>query len=154
MRTKGLTGWHIFAIIAGGFSIVIAVNMLLAFQAVRTNQSTIVDNSYVASQEFNRGLDEGRAQAELGWTVNASSMADALRIEARDAIGQPLSGLDIEASITKVLGSDPARTLHFQETGAGIYDAEALPDGRWVAEIRLHRGSQQYYLKKRFSGHD
>ena len=51
------------------FGVVIAVNLLMAHYAVSTFSGTVVDNSYVASQEFNGWLGAARAQRALGWTV-------------------------------------------------------------------------------------
>lgn len=66
-RTKRtLTGWHILAMFVGGFSIIVAVNLLLAYSAVRTFPGLETDSSYVASQSFNA---DRAAQDALGWDV-------------------------------------------------------------------------------------
>ena len=59
--TKPFTGWHMTAILVGFFSTVIAVNVYMAHAAISTFGGTVVDNSYVASQEFN------------GWRKNNNS---------------------------------------------------------------------------------
>lgn len=66
MRT--ITGWHVFGMFGFGFAIIIAVNLTLAYNAVRTFPGLEVKNSYVASQAF----DANRiAQTALGWDVSA-----------------------------------------------------------------------------------
>lgn len=150
--TRNFTGWHAFFLISGGFLIVAAVNALLAVMAVRTNQATVVDNAYVASQHFNAGLAAGRAQRQLGWTVTASTEAGQLRVKALDARGGPLAGLAGQVTLTHTLGAEPAQTRPLVDLGGGRYDAGALPDGRWIAEFRLDRGAQDYYLKQQFDG--
>lgn len=63
-----ITGWHVFGIFALGFGTIIAVNLTLAFNAVRTFPGLEVGNSYVASQSFDR---ERVAQEKLNWQVEA-----------------------------------------------------------------------------------
>lgn len=149
---RTFTGWHAFFIISGGFLIVVAVNALLAVMALRTNQATVVDNAYIASQNFNAGLAAGKAQQQLGWTVTARAGAGRLTLQAVDARGAPLSGLAGHVTLTHTLGTEPAQTLALADLGQGQYGAGPLPDGRWVAEFRLHRGAQTYYLRQQFDG--
>lgn len=63
-----ITGWHVLAVFVFGFSIIISVNLTLAFNAVRTFPGIEVKNSYVASQSFDR---DRTAQEALGWDVAA-----------------------------------------------------------------------------------
>lgn len=61
-------GWHVFGIFALAFGVIIAVNLTLAFNAVRTFPGLEVKNSYVASQSFD--VDRA-AQLALQWDVSA-----------------------------------------------------------------------------------
>ena len=63
--TRRFTGWHMTAIMFAFFGVVVSVNMLMATLATRTFGGTVVENSYVASQSFNRWLAEARAQDRL-----------------------------------------------------------------------------------------
>ncbi|WP_375175772.1 FixH family protein [Pseudooceanicola sp.] len=63
-----LKGWHVLAGFVGAFGIIIAVNLVMATQAIRTFPGLEVKNSYVASQEFNTRL---QAQEALGWDIYA-----------------------------------------------------------------------------------
>ncbi|QMU59391.1 MAG: nitrogen fixation protein FixH [Boseongicola sp.] len=65
---KPITGWHIFGLFVLGFGTIIAVNLTLAFNAVRTFPGLEVKNSYVASQSFEA---DRAAQNALNWTVSA-----------------------------------------------------------------------------------
>ncbi|SLN48676.1 FixH family protein [Pseudooctadecabacter jejudonensis] len=72
-----LSGKHVAAIFGLGFGTIIAVNMTLAFSAVRTFPGLEVRNSYVASQHF----DANRAaQTALGWDVAARLHGDTLTL--------------------------------------------------------------------------
>lgn len=68
MSGKELTGRKVLIITVSAFAVVIGINLTLAFQAVRTFPGLEVDNSYVASQQFDADRD---AQEALGWTVTA-----------------------------------------------------------------------------------
>ena len=63
------TGWHMTAIFVAFFGIVMAVNFYMARMAVGTFGGTVVDNSYVASQEYNSWLGAAARQDKLGWNV-------------------------------------------------------------------------------------
>ncbi|MEO1703422.1 MAG: FixH family protein [Pseudomonadota bacterium] len=82
---KTINGWHVFGMFALGFGIIIAVNMTLAINAVRTFPGVEVKNSYVASQQFdaNRAAQEG-----LAWDVAAMLDGNILSLEiVKDGAG-------------------------------------------------------------------
>lgn len=149
MAIGRFTGKHAFLTISGGFAIVFAVNGVMVWFAANNRPGMVVDNSYVASQQFNQWLESGRAQQELGWTIDAHAEQGQLLLTARDSRDHPLLGLAGDATITHPLGSEPAQSLKLQEVGDGRYVAGPLPEGRWVAEIRTHLGGQHYYLRTR-----
>ena len=66
-RRRAFTGRHMAAVLVCFFGVVIAVNMLNAHYASSTFGGEVVENSYVASQEFNRWLDEANSEKALGW---------------------------------------------------------------------------------------
>ena len=70
-----IKGWHVFATFFVAFGIIIAVNLTLAFNAVRTFPGLEVKNSYVASQSFD--VDR-TAQLSLNWDVSATLSGDQL----------------------------------------------------------------------------
>ena len=70
------TGRHMAAILIGFFAVVLAVNLMLARLASSTFGGVVVENSYVASQHFNRWLDAAAAERSLGWKAQASRRAD------------------------------------------------------------------------------
>lgn len=72
-----IKGWHVLTGFVMAFGVIIAVNLTLAFNAVRTFPGLEVANSYVASQAF----DENRAaQLALGWEVSAQLDGDTLTL--------------------------------------------------------------------------
>src|SRR3546814_16112365 len=53
-----------------------AVNFLMASLATSTFSGVVVENSYVASQHFNRWLDEAAQEKALGWKVDVQRRTD------------------------------------------------------------------------------
>lgn len=74
---KQINGWHVFALFAFGFGTIIAVNMTLAFNAMRSFPGLEVKNSYVASQGFEA---QRSAQEALGWDVKATLRGNQLSL--------------------------------------------------------------------------
>ena len=65
MTAKRITGRTMTAILCAFFGVVIAVNILMATIATRTFGGVVVENSYVASQEYNGWLAQSRRQRDL-----------------------------------------------------------------------------------------
>lgn len=125
---KQLTGKHVLFIFVAAFSVIIAVNITLAVNAVKTFPGLEVKNTYVASQQF----DERRAaQVALGWTVAGSHQDGVLRLAITAADGTPVEA----AELTAILGR--ATQVADDVTPAFVFDGTAyvapmeLADGNW-----------------------
>lgn len=135
---KPFTGRHISAILVTFFAVVIAVNFLMAHYATSTFGGVVVENSYVASQHFNRWLDEAAREKALGWTATASRQADGK--VAIDLKGAP-QGVTLTAEARHPLGQLADQTLRFSSAGADRFVSEtALPAGRWTLRIAARSG--------------
>ncbi|HUD29953.1 MAG TPA: FixH family protein [Novosphingobium sp.] len=86
---KPFNGRHMAAILVAGFGVVIAVNFTMAGLASSTFGGVVVENSYVASQHFNRWLDEADKEKALGWSVDARQRTDG-RVVAQVGLGGPV----------------------------------------------------------------
>lgn len=137
--TRPFTGWHMLGVMLGMFGIIIAVNFVMATVAVRTFGGTVVDNSYVASQEYNRWLEEARVQKRLGWAVAVTSDADHRAEVAVIAPGGALDGAAVSAIATHPLGREAQRMVAFVAKGNRFVSARPLPAGRWLLRIRVSR---------------
>ena len=82
-----IKGIHVLGMFVLGFSIIIAVNLTLAFNAVRTFPGLEVKNSYVASQSFDA---DRSAQTALGWEVSAWLDGETLVLQVLED-GQPIA---------------------------------------------------------------
>jgi nitrogen fixation protein FixH len=93
-ESKPITGWHIATLFILAFSVIISVNLLLAFKAVSTFPGLEVKNSYVASQQFDKMRT---SQEALNWDVSAEIVDERLVLTILS------ENLPISARITKAL---------------------------------------------------
>lgn len=130
---RELTGRKVLAIVVGGFGVVIAVNLLMAFMAVRSFPGLETPNSYVASQQFDA---DRAAQQALGWTVTPDYDGELLTLALRDRTGNPAR----VAELTAIVG----RPTHVRDDVApqftyrnGLFTAPlTLAPGVWNIHIR------------------
>lgn len=133
------TGRHMTAILVAFFGVVIAVNVLMARYAIGTFGGIVVENSYVASQHFNRWLDEAKREDALGWRAKVARRQDG-RL-AVDLEGAPASAT-LSGEARHPLGRAPDRALAFTATGDGKFvSAEAVPLGRWTIRLEARAGN-------------
>lgn len=122
-----MTGRKFLLIMIGAFSIIIAVNLTLAYQAVATFPGLEVKNSYVASQTFDA---DRKAQVALGWDVAAVVDAGQFRLSFRK------NGAPVEPTIVSaVLGR--ATNIASDQTPILVFDGNDftapidLATGNW-----------------------
>ncbi len=135
---KRFTGWHMTAILVAFFGTVAAVNFTMARYASSTFGGIVVENSYVASQEFNGWLEEARESEGLGWAVVTTWRPDGrLVMSVHDAPDY----LTAQATARHPLGRKPDRALTFTRIGQDTYlSDESLPAGRWTLRLELTDG--------------
>ncbi|RYH13748.1 MAG: hypothetical protein EON57_01480 [Alphaproteobacteria bacterium] len=130
---REFTGRHMLFVMLAMFGTIIAVNLVMARYAVATFGGTVVANSYVASQDYNRWLAEARAQEVLGWSVETRLMPGRL-VEVLASQGEGV----LVATAHHPLGRAPDRELRFAKMGAGRWlSTDPLPPGRWRLRIRF-----------------
>lgn len=124
---RELTGRHVAMIFGGAFSIIIAVNLSLAYNAVHTFPGLEVKNSYVASQSFDA---DRNAQNALGWSVLAEARAGQVQLSVTDESGAPVEVASLEATL--------GRATHVQDDSepAFVFDGR-----RYVAPVDLAPGN-------------
>ncbi len=146
-QPKPFTGRHMAAILIGFFAIVMSVNFTMARLAFSTFGGKVVENSYVASQQFNDQLARAEAQDRLGW--EQSVWLDRNR-HVRVTLthrGQRLWIASASATIHHPLGRLPSHGLAMVADGqGGMISTRALPQGRWRIDLTLrHAGDQAHY---------
>lgn len=139
---KTFTGRHMAMILVAGFGVVIAVNLLMARLAVSTFGGVVVENSYVASQEFNTWLKAADQSRALGWEPRVARLADG-RVQVDFAIGS--SPLELNGIARHPLGRLPDTAIAFTSTRAGRFVSTApLPAGRWTMRLEGRAGAQAW----------
>ncbi len=141
--TGPFTGRHFAVIIVAFFAVVIGVNVYMARAASSTFGGVVVENSYVASQNFNTWLAEAEKEKALGWTATAARLADN-RISVMLA-GAPAEGVDLVVVARHPLGRAPDQELRFTRQADGSFVSDrALDSGRWRLRFDARAGEQRW----------
>lgn len=127
-----ITGRQVFAFTASAFGIIIAVNLVLAYQAVKTFPGLEVANGYVASQDFDA---RKQAQLALGWTLTHSYRPGHLALDFRDAAGHPAPVGDLQVLVGRATEAKDDFRPAFVPV-EGVYQADVtLPKGKWIVMV-------------------
>jgi nitrogen fixation protein FixH len=127
-----LTGRHVLGITVGAFGIIIAVNLVMAVQAVRTFPGLEVANGYIASQTFDV---ERKAQEALGWTAEPVYRDGRLTLALTDADGLPAAVESIDVLVGRTTASNDDQRPVLTRV-AGIWEADlALARGKWMLKV-------------------
>jgi nitrogen fixation protein FixH len=125
---RPLTGKHVLAIALGAFGVIIAVNLLMAWQAIRTFPGVEVANSYVASQGFNTRL---AAQRALGWVARVEVEGGELRLFLTGPDGAPARAATATGTLGRATTTREDRVPDFRPTPYGFAAPVDLAPGNW-----------------------
>lgn len=131
---RTLTGWHVFAIFVGCFSVIIAVNLTLAFQAVNTFPGLVTKNSYIASQSFDT---DRAAQDGLGWTVDSDVADGMLTLAIVDKDGTPVNPKVIKATLGRATHVAEDMEPDFVWNGTALTADAPVQAGYWTLWLEL-----------------
>ena len=127
-----IKGWHVLTIFGMAFGVIITVNLILAFNAVRTFPGLEVDNSYVASQKFDVERD---AQVALGWDVSAD-------LEGNDLVlrivqdGTPIAPMIEEAIFGRATNVQQDQTPEFNFISGALRATVEGGEGNWNLRLK------------------
>lgn len=141
-RSNGeFTGRHMLTITLAFFGIIIAVNMTMATLARSSWTGLVVQNSYVASQQFNRKAQEGRAQAALHWQGTLTVANGMIRYALVDAVGKPVLPASVKVTFRHPAYDAEDRTIELApEPGGAFSTRQAVRDGAWIVEVDAEVG--------------
>jgi nitrogen fixation protein FixH len=145
-KSREFTGKHMLAIILAFFGVVIAVNLTMATLASTSWTGLVVENTYVASQQFNKKAEAGRAQAVLDWTGKLTIAAGEVRYSLTDAAGKPvpLHGVKVLFRHPAYESEDKSVTLALA-TGQDFAAQHMPKDGVWIVEVDADAGLAEPY---------
>ncbi|WP_234036094.1 FixH family protein [Porphyrobacter sp. YT40] len=130
------------AVFVGGFAVVIAVNLFMAWNAVGGFHGTVVDNSYVASQSYNGWIAKAEASKALGWQALPHRRADGRVVIETIAVPEAAT---ITAAAERPLGAREGTALRFVPEGQGRWvSTQAIAPGRWQLHIAIRAGVQEW----------
>ena len=126
---RKLTGWHVLAIFVGGFGIIIAVNVFMAWNAVSTFPGMEVSSSYADSQTFD---DRRFAQEALGWNASIEIPGDGtLILHLVDGAGMPVAPAELTALLTRPTNREEDQLLVLTRVNGAFVAPVELGDGQW-----------------------
>jgi nitrogen fixation protein FixH len=135
-RSGEFTGAHMVALMVAFFGVVIAVNLALAFYARSSWTGLVVENAYVASQEFNERAAEGKAQAALGWAGTLVIDGRGVGYRLLDRAGKPVELKQVSVKLRRPAYASEDQTLDLAPTGdGGFASGERVRDGLWIVEV-------------------
>ncbi|WP_411036686.1 FixH family protein [Shinella sp. BYT-45] len=140
------TGWHMAGVMVLFFGTIITVNLIMAWNASHSWSGLVVQNTYVASQQFNGKVAEAKALAASG--IEGSLAIEDGRIAYRiaDAKGAPLAADDVSAVFKRPVDERKDFTLVLEPAGQGLFVAErAVPAGQWVVDISTRRDGERVF---------
>lgn len=133
MTERKITGKHVAIGFVSAFGVIISVNLLLAYSAVKTFPGLEVKNSYVASQTFDKRRN---AQEALGWDVGAHHNGGILRLSINDESGAPVRVAKLEATVGRATHVFDDVEPEFRFDGQGYVAEVPLGEGNW--NIRMN----------------
>ncbi len=155
MQSRPLTGTKVLLMLVAFFGVVIGVNGTMMKLAIATLPGTEVDSPYAAGLAYDREISAAHDQAARKWQVNAhverrSDGSATLQVDARDASGQPLSGLKFAGRLERPTDKRADLAVEFTENGIGTYrgDAASVAPGQWDLVIEGASRGERVFLSR------
>ena len=151
--SKEFTGRHMWAVVAVFFGVIIAVNVGMAIVASTSWTGLVVQNSYVASQEFEDKRLAHEAQQAAGWQATFSYAPGLAKLIVVDAAGEPVDLGPVTITVNRPVGGHDDQILVFDQAADGGYHAPlTLAAGVWEALIEAPETAKgSFELHERFS---
>lgn len=148
---RELTGKHVLLMVVSFFTVITAVNIFMASQAIGTFPGVEAKNTYYASQNFDASR---KKQEALGWTVSDSLRDGELRLSMTERSGAPAKVKDFQVLIGRATESTGDLAPVFAREGADFVTPLELAPGKWLLRLQavaedgtLFRQNRQIYVK-------
>lgn len=150
---RPVTGRMVLACLVAFFAVVGGVNAIMIGAAVSTFGGVETASSYQAGLAYTRESNAAQAQDALGWQVKASLHPSAgmtrIEIDARDAAGAALAGLQATARFERPTDRRADQTIALLEDGSGHFRGTAARvAGQWDLIIELSRGPERIFRSR------
>ncbi len=146
-QPRTFTGRHMLAAMVAFFGVIVAVNLTMAAFAMKSWTGLVVQNSYVASQEFNDKAEAGRARAALGWQGDLAYSNGELRYSLVYDNGSAVALTDVQVALGRPAYEADDATIVLAPTGDGNFESSvALGDGQWIVRVSAEAGLAEPWL--------
>lgn len=145
-KQRQFTGWHMVAVMALFFGTIISVNFVMAWNASRSWSGLVVENTYIASQQFNGKVAETRAFQASGITGRLTAEPGGIRYVVTQN-GEPAKQIDkVVATFKRPVEAHEDLRLELDRQGEGAFLAvERLKPGQWIADVTAISGDAVVY---------
>lgn len=139
--TKGFTGRHMLLTTCAFFGVVISVNVTMAWFASSSWSGLVVENTYVASQQFNEKVAAIKAMNATGVSGSISVHAGVFTYRLHNRDGTPVTADAVIANFKRPVGDHEDFSETLKKVGEGLFEADRhIPSGDWIVELISRRG--------------
>lgn len=131
-KQRELTGFHVLMIFCGAFTVIIGVNLVMAYSAIGTFPGLETYAPYNESLTFQERRD---AQNRLNWTSSVSYKPGQVVLTLTEANGAPVVIPDVKMVIRRATTRDMDRDVTVEFDGHHYIGRVDLPAGNWQARI-------------------
>jgi nitrogen fixation protein FixH len=131
-KTKELTGRHVLMIFCGAFSVIIGVNLALAYSAIGTFPGLETREPYNESLTFE---ERRAAQNKLNWTTAVSYQTGQVTLSIADAGGGTVVTPNVKLVVRYATSKKHDRDVEMQFDGHNYVGQIDLPPGNWQAIV-------------------
>lgn len=135
-NTFVFTGWHMWMIMIAFFGVIIGVNFTLVYFSQSSWSGLVVDDTYRASQRFNKIASEARALAATGIQGQLTLSGRDVRYQLSHPQDGPIEVDEVTMIFKRPVGEYEDFNLKLTPTGDGAFAGEhALARGQWIVDI-------------------
>jgi len=151
---RPLTGRMVLIMLLGFFGVVVGVNFTMMKLAIATLPGTEVDSAYSASLGYEKEIAAAHDQTSRKWKVEAHVERDGrgatLQVEARDAGGQPMTGLKFQGRLERPTDKRADLAVSLAEVGIGIYrgSTPSVAPGQWDLVLEGDSAGKRMFMSK------
>jgi len=156
MTQQRKPGWWYPYIFVGGFMVVLAVNLTMAYFANSTFSGISTERPYEKGLAFNQTLEAARQQEALNWSVDlqvepAANHGAHVTITYKDAASKPVDGMQVKALFVRPTAKGHDREVALASVGPGAYATmQELPlAGVWDMTVLASAKDQPYSVLRR-----
>jgi nitrogen fixation protein FixH len=138
-------------LLIGFFGVVIGVNITMAVISSMSWTGLVVENSYVASQEFEGKRIAHEAQQAAGWQASFTYSPGVAQLIIKDGAGKPVELGPVTVQLNRPVGGHDDQNVTLGRSEDGGYRAVVnLAPGVWDAEVTATSATGPFELHERF----